>query len=208
MAVNFSEATPLEFEGQAFKKLTHSRQIIKRKVFQECSFQQCDFKETHFEGCTFRQCIFTDCDLSLIQVKNCAFVDTRFDGCKLVGVNWVDADWSKSSLFGPPSFTNCTLNYSTFIGLKLRKVQIVNCTARDVDFSETDLTQAVCTGTDFAESRFMKTNLSEADFTGATNYTISANLNTLKKTKFSLPEAVSLLYSLDIILVDADNNAD
>lgn len=204
--VTLSAATPQDYEGQSFKKLTHSQQVVKRKVFQECSFLQCDFKETHFEGCAFRQCTFTNCDLSLVQIKNCAFVDTHFDDCKLVGVNWIDADWSKSALFGPPSFTKCTLNYSTFIGLKLRKVRMVDCIARDVDFSEADLTQAVCTGTDFAESRFVKTNLTEADFTGATHYRIAANLNTLKKTKFSMPEAVSLLYSLDIVLVDADES--
>jgi hypothetical protein len=44
--------------------------------------------------------------------------------------------------------------------------------------------------------------LTQADFTGATNYAIAASLNTLKKTKFSLPEAMSLLYSLDIILTE------
>jgi fluoroquinolone resistance protein len=56
--------------------------------------------------------------------------------------------------------------------------------------------------TDFSNSRFQHTNLTEADFTGATNYAIAASLNTLKKTKFSLPEAMSLLYSLDIILTE------
>ena len=52
------------------------------------------------------------------------------------------------------------------------------------------------------DSRFNHTNLTEADFSDATHYNISAVDNTLKKTRFSLPEAISLLYSLDIILKD------
>ncbi len=41
-----------------------------------------------------------------------------------------------------------------------------------------------------------------ADFRGARNYAIAADLNTLKQAKFSLPEAVALLHGLDIILED------
>ncbi|MEZ4670176.1 MAG: pentapeptide repeat-containing protein [Anaerolineae bacterium] len=197
-----------EYDGQVFKKLTYSQQSLRHKQFTDCSFTDCGFKETQFEGCVFRGCTFTDCDLSLVKVQNTAFVDSSFEGCKLVGVNWIDADWSKASIFGLPTFTRCTLNYSTFIGLKLKKLRLINCIAHDVDFSDTDLTLAVCTGTDFAESRFVKTNLTEADFTGASNYTISPNLSILKKAKFSLPEAVSLLYGLDIVLVDTDAYSD
>jgi uncharacterized protein YjbI with pentapeptide repeats len=71
-----------------------------------------------------------------------------------------------------------------------------------VNFAETDLTEADCTRTDFSEGRFLHTNLTEADFTGAAHYAIDATTNTLSKTKFSLPEAMSLLYSLDIVLGD------
>jgi hypothetical protein len=48
-------------------------------------------------------------------------------------------------------------------------------------------------------SRFLHTTL-----TGASNYAIAANLNTLKGTKFSLPEAMNLLHSLDIVVTDPE----
>ena len=51
----------------------------------------------------------------------------------------------------------------------------------------------------------MHANLTEADFTGAKNYAIAPGMNTLKKTKFSLPEAMSLLYNLDIKLTEYDD---
>jgi fluoroquinolone resistance protein len=81
-------------------------------------------------------------------------------------------------------------------------VTLRKCIAREVSFEEADLTKADCRGTDFSGSRFNHTNLTEADFTGALNYAISPSDNTLKKTRFSLPEAMSLLHALDIVLID------
>jgi hypothetical protein len=42
--------------------------------------------------------------------------------------------------------------------------------------------------------------LTKADFRKAFNYGIDFKFNNLKKAKFSLPEAIALLTSLDIIL--------
>lgn len=92
------------------------------------------------------------------------------------------------------------MNYSNFFGLKLQGMEIINCTAKEVDFTETDLTKANFSGTDLAGSIFENTDLTQADLSEATNYTINANINRLKKTIFSLPEAASLLSSFDIVL--------
>jgi hypothetical protein len=43
-------------------------------------------------------------------------------------------------------------------------------------------------------------DLTAADFNDARNYAIDVKQNRLKKTKFALPEAVSLLKGLDIVL--------
>ena len=149
-------------------------------------------------------CTFQQCDLSLIHVDHSAFNEARFEDCKIAGVDWTQARWGTIIGVEPLNFFRSTLNYSTFIGLKLKQIRIVDCTALDVDFTDAALVKAVCTGTDFSESRFMRTDLTEADFTGASNYAINPTANTLKKTKFALPEAVNLLYSLDIVLVDID----
>jgi fluoroquinolone resistance protein len=52
------------------------------------------------------------------------------------------------------------------------------------------------------ESRFLHTNLTEANFTDASNYAIDVQQNTVKHAKFALPEAVNLLRCMDIELVD------
>ena len=56
----------------------------------------------------------------------------------------------------------------------------------------------------FPEATYLNTNLSEANLSQARNYLIDPGLNELKKTKFSLPEAMSLLYNMDIILTDGE----
>ncbi|MBI5670994.1 MAG: pentapeptide repeat-containing protein [Chloroflexi bacterium] len=199
--MDFSAQT--EYDDRKWTGLNAAGQVIRFNNFYNCHFVQCNFHETQMVECRFKNCIFIRCDLSLMSVKDCSFSEARFEDSQLSGVNWSEAVWDKRGVLNSVHFTNCGLNYSTFFGITLRKMTLTCCVAKDVDFGESDLTGANCAGTDFTDSRFFHTNLTEADFTGATNYRISASVNTLKKTRFSLPEAMSLLYSLDIVLVEA-----
>src|SRR5258706_4703988 len=117
-------------------------------------------------------------------------------------VNWVEAAWSKAALLDSIGFTGCDVSYSTFIGLELKKMLLTKCNAKNADFAEANLTGADLTHTDFVECRFLHTNLTEADFTFALNYAIDVTLNTVKKAKFSLPEAVNLLRCMNIVIVE------
>jgi len=191
-----------EHTDHKFQKLAHNNTQITNKRFDTCIFKDCSFRETIFQGCVFQDCTFQGCDLSLMMVKQCVFTHTQFVDSQLMGVDWTLADWPKFNTSAPVSFVNCSINYATFIGLTLKAIMIINCMAKDVDFSETDLTKANCAQTDFTNSRFSNTNLTQANFEGATGYMINATTNKLKQTKFSLPEAMSLLYSLDIVLVE------
>lgn len=192
-----------EYNNQAFKKIQCPGERLETKEFYECTFSDCVFTEAVFDHCRFVDCTFQGCDLSLAQVPGCTFRGVTFEKSKLVGIDWTKAIWGrKQGILNSVGFAECTLNYSTFIGAPMPGLRMTQCLAHDVDFAEADLTSADFTGTDLADSRFWQTNLTGADFTGATGYAIAATLNTLKKTKFSLPEAISLLYSLDIVLTD------
>ena len=72
----------------------------------------------------------------------------------------------------------------------------------EADFGHANLSEAYCQETDFQGARFLDTNFTKADLRNALNYAIRPGDNLLKKTHFSLPEATSLLYGLDIILDD------
>jgi uncharacterized protein YjbI with pentapeptide repeats len=201
-AVNPISDARLEYDGHTFEGLVCQSEEITSKEFYGCVFTQCSFVEAVLSGCRFSDCTFKDCDLSLVRVAGCSFTNTRFERSRVMGVNWTEASWSGGGFLNSVDFFDCLISHSTFIGLSLRGVNIIGCIAKDVDFSEANLSQAKCTSTDFSESRFSHTDLTEADFTGATNYAIDATHNVLKKTRFSLPEAMSLLYSLDIILTE------
>lgn len=203
-AMNFDTTSLKLFEGHRFNGLSQVAKSINSKEFRACSFKNCDFKETEFSDCLFVDCRFEACDLSLVRFPNTAFQETTFQESKLIGVNWVAAKWDEQSLIARKfvDFQTCSLDYSIFIGLKLIGIKIRGCSAKHLDFEGTDLTAADCSDSDFEASRFVHTNLSKADFSGAVNYLIDARINTLGKTKFSLPEAISLLESLDIELVE------
>jgi uncharacterized protein YjbI with pentapeptide repeats len=159
-----------EFVDQAFKRVQCRREHIAHKTFDHCTFSGCSVAEAVFDGCTFRDCTFSDCALRLVHIPSSRFVNVTFEKCDVTFVNWTDGAWPKIGLTERLAFIECELSHSTFIGLALKKLVLRKCKAHDVDFSEADLTQAVCIGTDFAESRFLNTNLTEADFTGAVGY--------------------------------------
>lgn len=191
------------FNDEVFKKVDLNKQVIKGATFSDCRFTQCDFSETIFQQCRFIECVFEECTIKLAKVAGSVFSRVSFSGCSLLGVNWTEANWSDwSTKISAFEFDNCVLEYGTFAGLELKKMKMTACNAREVNFSETDLTEADLGGTDFAGAIFLKTNLTKANFVGAKNYTLNVRDNKSKGAKFSLPEAVRLLYALDISIVD------
>ncbi|MEP7288532.1 MAG: pentapeptide repeat-containing protein [Chloroflexota bacterium] len=176
--------------------------MIERRSFDNCTFNHCSFQETTFQNCKFRECTFLESDLRLVHVTGSSFRETVFKNSAVVGVNWVEGSWSKTGLLESIGFVECEVSHSIFMGLELKKLVLTKCVAKDADFAEANLTQADFTHTDFAGSRFSHTNLTEADFTNARNYAIDIAINTVKKARFSLPEAVNLLRLMNIVLVD------
>ena len=67
-----------------------------------------------------------------------------------------------------------------------------------MDFSDCNLTEADFAGTDLESARFSNCDLTLANFKEARNYYIDIQHNKVKKTKFSLPEALRLLDAFDI----------
>jgi uncharacterized protein YjbI with pentapeptide repeats len=180
---------------ETFPSLSLASETIAGREFEECEFNNCSFVGCTFDGCKFIDCRFTGCRLSAIKPPRSKFVRTKFAQSQVVGF-----DWTLAAVIEGLEFNECKLNYSNFRHLKLPKLKMEKCETWEAEFIETDLSGGNFTGTDFENSRFFKTNLTGADFRGARNYSISAVNNTLKNAKFSLPEALALLYGLEIII--------
>jgi uncharacterized protein YjbI with pentapeptide repeats len=194
----------VHYADEVFKEVRVEHVELVSSEFHDCVFFHSSFPESIFRRCRFVNCVVRECDLSLIKLPESSFTSTLFENSKVMGVNWTEAHWAKTGLANPVRFSKCAISHSTFIGLSLRGIQIIDCVATDVDFREADLSQADFGGTDLSESIFGQTNLFQADLSRARNYRIDPGQNVLKQARFSLPEAMSLLHSMDIVLVDGD----
>lgn len=186
-----------DFYDAVFSNLVHRSEKIDFKEFYDCVFDNCTFHEVDFNGSRFVNCTFEGCDLSLAQVQNAGFRNTTFKKSKMIGI-----DWSVASSPLTVDLIDCAISYSSFAHVDFAKRKIIRCKAQEVYFWETNLTQTDFSQTDLENSQFKNSDLSQADFSTAKNYAISPKLNILKGTKFSLPDAVSLLYHLEIVLVE------
>jgi fluoroquinolone resistance protein len=191
-----------EFLSQNFIDLKLSAIELISKKFEICTFKECDFSDAVFNNCRFVDCHFIKCNFSNIKIEHSKFLDVFFDECKIIGVDWTNAIWPKIPLCSPIKFYKCIMSDSTFFGLNLEEIVMEECKAHNVDFREGNFSNANFTYTDFLYSMFNETNLKGGDFSDAINYKIDIYFNKIKGAKFSRYEAINLLESLGIELVD------
>ncbi len=191
-----SDETDSYYQEQ-FVGLTLTGEWIRSKEFEDCRFEKCRFTECTFFECAFLGCTFEGCLFSTVMLPGCSFIDTQFTEGKLIGL-----DWTQGSNVRGLVFSKCTLDYSVFSSLKLKGLKLLHCVCKEADFQESDLTDGDFEGTDFDRSVFLHSNLTNANFAEARNYSIDPRMNVLKRAKFSMPEAMSLLKSFDVVIVD------
>ncbi len=199
--INFKDEQKNYF-SENFSDLKLPGQKIYSVAFEDCSFKNCDFSEVIFTNCEFIECHFLNCNLSAAKMDHCRFNDVVFEDSKIAGIDWTQATWPSIALFSPIKFFKCIISDSTFFGLSLDEIVIEDCKAHDVDFREGSFCDADFRFTDFTNSLFKETNLTGTDFTEAVNYRIDINYNKINRAKFSRYEAVCLLESLEIELID------
>jgi len=185
-----------------FDKLSLAFSDLSGCEFEDCEFNDCDFRDMTLTQCKFVNCTFNRCNMSLMKVPRCRFYELAFNDCKLLGVDWTRATWSSFHLSVILCFKRCVLNDNSFFGLSLNELQLEECKLHDADFREADLSNAVMQACDFSHSLFAHTNLYQADLSDSYHFTLNVLDNNIAKAKFSRYEALSLLTSLGIELVD------
>lgn len=188
------------YENFSFKHVNGAGVNIELKEFENCKFLNCNFVGAVFKKCAFNNCTFENCNLSNVSVLGSKFPDTQFKKSKMIGI-----DWSKAGLSVPLkhldiNFEECIIDFSNFADTNLTSGKIAWCSAKEANFNDANCVKMNFEKTDFEKSIFHNVNLTEATFEGARNYAINPANNKLKKTIFSLPDAVSLIKYLDIIL--------
>ena len=182
------------YKDETFKSLDVIKDLKKSEfdhvIFQTCHFIQSDWQDTYFSDCKFK-----NCNLSLVNLKAARLQNVIFEECKIVGL-----DFYKCGKTLHLSFNKSILQTCNFTDLKLKGTSFAGAKLREVYFTSTDLSEANFTDSDLSGTTFHQCNLSKADFRNAINYMIDLQTNTIKKAKFSLPEAVNLLRFFDIDL--------
>lgn len=191
-----------EYFAKPLSKADISDSEIEGATFEDCEFNHCNFSSAKILRCRFNNCTFNHCNLAVADVTDSRFYEIYFNECKLSGIDWTRAVWPEFNPDFELHFKKCLLNNASFFSLKLNNLNMEECRLIDADFRESDLSGSVLTGCDFAGSLFNNTILRYVDFTDSWDYNINILNNTVARAKFSRLEALILLESLGIELVD------
>lgn len=192
----------LDCFAERFEGVDLHHQRINKADFEECTFVSCDFSETFFYACRFIDCQFENCNLSVMKLTDTKLSNTHFSSCKMNGIDWTLCNWESLLERRALHFKECILDDSSFFGIIMQGIVIQECRAKEVDFRSAYLQNAHMIGTDFTHALFHDTHLENANFTFARNTHIDLRTNHLKGAIFSRLEALSLIESLGIVLVD------
>jgi fluoroquinolone resistance protein len=183
-------------EDKTFNNIDYTENKLPKSEFVDCTFINCNFSKADISHHDFLDCHFKDCNLSLAVMENTGIKNIRFTDCKLTGI-----DFSRCSNFlFSVSFENSPLDYCSFFRKKMKKAIFRDCSIKDADFTETDLSMAIFNNCDLLNTTFTGTILEKTDFRTARNYAFDPELNKIKKAKFSLTGVTGLLlkYNIDI----------
>jgi uncharacterized protein YjbI with pentapeptide repeats len=181
--------------GNVFERWT-AAEIAPQPEFEQCRFVGSDFSGADLTNKRFIDCLFERCNLSLATLAGAAFQQVTFRECKLSGVQFSAC---RDMLF-EIELAHCQLPYASFHGKRMRGTRFTHCVLNDVDFSYTDLTEAVFQECTLTGAIFEQTQLTAADFTTATGFLIAPDSNSVKKARFSLEGLPGLLSKYDIIV--------
>lgn len=187
-------------EEKEFKNIDYTEKSLRNREFSKCKFVACIFTKSDLGSNSFEDCIFENCNFSMTIIEDAGFRNVTFNGCKILGVDFTKCRKFMFSF----EFENCSLDYCTFFGTKLKKTKFIKCSLKEVDFSGTDLSAAVFTNSDLLGAKFSNTILEKADFRSATNFSIDPEFNKLKKAKFNPLQLEGLLYKYHL---DIDYNS-
>lgn len=179
--------------NETFNGKDLSESELKEKEFTGCSFEKVNFEKAKLKYVRFENCTFKNCNLGLVKLTGSRFIDCEFFDCKMIGINWTEVEEPVKI-----KIENSKIDYSIFFAMDLRRIEITECEAREVNFENADISKGKFNGTNFISSKFKNTNLSASDFREAMNYDINPEFNKIKKAKFSMPEVMTLLQCFDI----------
>ena len=185
-----------EENEHTFKSDDFSKKKLSGRSFSDCSFEGCDFTESDLRSTRFNSCLFKNCNFTLTKIDGCRLQDVHFIETKILGVDFYKCD----PAFFSVRFNDGFLQYCNFSDLNMKRSSFKGCKLKECHFTNTVLKEANFMESDLLGTIFHDCDLSAANFTGAFNYNINPQTSRIKKAKFTLPEALSLLSHFEVII--------
>ena len=163
--------------------------------FEDCEFVGVDFTSIKLNSVSFLDCRFIRCNFANTPLVGVSLRGALFQECNLMGINWCSLTRLQN-----PQFRGCKMNFSTFQALKLKKMEMTDCQALEVDFSEADLSQSDFSNTNLQGANFHQSVLFDVDFRSSLNYLFDLRTAKIKGAKFSYPQVLSLITALGAVV--------
>jgi uncharacterized protein YjbI with pentapeptide repeats len=113
----------------------------------------------------------------------------------------VGLDFSKcKKLLFSITVENCQLLLCNFSEIDLHEMSFGKSRLKECDFFQSNLIKSDFSGCDLEDSVFEVCDLSFANLCRAINYNIDPAKNKVREAKFSMPEVISLLKPLGIVI--------
>lgn len=187
-------------EGLVFKEQEYVEDSLKDLTFIDCDFENCRFENLKLVNCRFVSCKFDECDLISLKSLHSEFKNCTLEKCNLININFSELSPSGKHAHAIEKMQNSFLKYNSFFEMNLVKFDFSSNTILETNFDECSLEQANFNGVNLEATQFMRCDLKKADFRNSRGYLIDLDTNNVKQAKFSFPEVVNLLASLDIII--------
>ncbi|GAA3938829.1 pentapeptide repeat-containing protein [Hymenobacter algoricola] len=179
-----------------FERWDAARLLRHGREFEQCHFIGADFSGASLGNLLFVDCLFERCNLASATLAGTGLQNVAFDACKLSGLQFAAC---RDLLFGV-YFEQCQMPYTSFYGRKMPHTRFHGCTLTDADFGGADLTEAVFFDCNLTGALFERTQLSGADLTTATGFSINPETNVLRKARFALSGLPGLLSQHELII--------
>ena len=101
---------------QTFKNQDYTKVRLAKGEYENCIFRGCNFENGYVDNQNFMECEFIDCNLSNANLAHTTLNEVTFLDCKMLGIKFDDCN----DFLLDFTFRNCTLNLSSFYGLKLK----------------------------------------------------------------------------------------
>jgi len=181
------------FERREFIGLDLQGRDLGGREFTGCSFRGCKAQQTLWRGSRLDDCRFERCDLTRMQPRGMLAHDVHFTDSKLMGIEWADL-----GQFPRLSFTDCVLDFASFVGLGLRKTGFIRCKIAEGNFFDADLQGADFAGSDLRGTMFRGCKLGKADFSAATGVHFDPAVNEARGAVIPLETAALMAMHLGL----------